>query len=261
VGSSDVAALQVALRAKGAYSGAVDGLTGPGTRAAVRSFQRRAGLTVDGVAGARTLRALGRRGRPRLGARLLAEGRSGFDVAQLQFLLAWHGFPLGAIDGGFGSHTTAALRRFQHWARVAPDGVAGAAAVSALSAPPRRSPIALASPVRASIGDGFGPRGNRFHPGLDFPAPPGTPVFAAHGGRVTWATWREGGYGNLVSVAHGGGVRTMYAHLSAISVRRGARVATGALLGRVGSTGLSTGPHLHFELRLRGAALDPLTGL
>ena len=261
MGDSGIAGVQVALRAKGLYEGTVDGVAGPGTRSAVRAFQSRAGLPADGVAGPQTLAALGRRGRPRLGRRALTLGRSGFDVAQLQFLLAWHGFPSGAIDGGFGSHTAAALVRFQRWARVGADGVSGARTVAALRVRPRSSPTGLQAPVNTSIGDGFGPRGNHFHPGLDFPAAPGTAVVAARSGRVTWAGWRDGGYGNLVSVAHGGGVRTMYAHLSQVLVRRGQRVATGTVLGRVGSTGLSTGPHLHFELRLRGAALDPLTGL
>jgi murein DD-endopeptidase MepM/ murein hydrolase activator NlpD len=151
--------------------------------------------------------------------------------------------------------------RFQRWAGLSRDGVAGAGTIRNLLTPPRRSPLSLARPISAPIGDSFGPRGNRFHPGIDFPAPTGAAVFAARSGRVTWASWWEGGYGNLVSVANGSGVRTMYAHLSSIAVRRGQRIATGALLGRVGSTGLSTGPHLHFELRLRGAALDPLTGL
>ena len=259
MGSADIAAVQVALRAHGLYSGTVDGVAGPGTRAAVRSMQRRAGLAADGIAGPQTLRALGRRGRPQLGRRALSDGASGFDVGELQFLLAWHGFPSGAIDGGFGSHTTAALRRFQRWARASADGVAGPATVSALSTPPRRSPLAMAMPIRARFSDGFGPRGNHFHPGLDFPASTGTRVFAARSGRVTWAGWRSGGYGYLVSIAHGSGERSMYAHLSSIAVTRGRRVASGALIGRVGSTGLSTGPHLHFELRLRGAALDPMT--
>src|SRR3954451_10551300 len=88
MGSPSVAAVQVALRAKGLYSGTVDGFAGPATRTAVRSLQRRAGLAVDGIAGPKTWGALGRRGRPRLGSRLLHSGMSGFDVAQLQFLLA-----------------------------------------------------------------------------------------------------------------------------------------------------------------------------
>ena len=259
IGSSSVAALQVGLRAKGLYSGSVDGFAGPATRAAIRALQRRAGIAVDGVAGSQTLGVLGPRGRPRLGTRAIGRGARGFDVAQVQFLLAWHGFPSGAIDGGFGSHTEAAAIRFQRWAGLRGDGVVGAATIRLLQTPPRRSPVALARPLSAGISDTFGPRGNRFHPGLDFPAPTGTAVLAARGGRVTWAGWWAGGYGNLVSIAHGHGVRTLYAHLSSIAVRRGQRVSIGALIGRVGSTGLSTGPHLHFELRVRGAAIDPAT--
>src|SRR6478672_28873 len=86
MGSASIAAVQVALRAKGLYSGTVDGFAGPGTRAGVRALQRRAGIAVDGVPGPQTLDALGRRGRPRLGARVLRSGKSGFDVAELQFL-------------------------------------------------------------------------------------------------------------------------------------------------------------------------------
>jgi murein DD-endopeptidase MepM/ murein hydrolase activator NlpD len=260
MGDPGIAAVQVALRAAGLYSGTVDGVAGPGTRGAVRRIQRRSGLVADGVAGPQTLRALGRRGRPRLGRRPLGAGASGFDVAELQFLLAWHGFPSGAIDGGAGSHTVAAVRRFQRWAGTRADGVAGPATFRALSTPPRPSPLRFALPIRSPMSDGFGPRGNHFHPGVDFPAPSGTRVFAARSGRVTWAASRTGGYGKLVSIAHGGGVRTMYAHLSSIAVVRGQRVVAGTLLGRVGSTGLSTGPHLHFEVRLRGAAIDPATG-
>jgi len=257
MGNPGLAAVQVALRARGLYDGTVDGVAGPATNAAVRSLQRRHGLATDGIAGPQTMHALGRLGRPRLGHRAIGTGKAGFDVAELQFLLAWHGFPSGAIDGGFGSHTDAALRRFQRWAHTSADGVAGPATIRSLLTPPPRSPLGFAIPIRASVGDGFGPRGDHFHPGLDFPASTGTAVFAARSGTVTSAGWRSGGYGYMVSVAHGSGVRTMYAHLSSIAVRRGARVAAGTLVGRVGSTGLSTGPHLHFEVRLRGAALDP----
>src|SRR2546423_14225738 len=85
MGDPGIAAVQVALRAKGLYDGTIDGFAGPGTRDAVSAVQRRAGLAVDGIAGPQTLRALGRRGRPRLGQRALRQGRSGFDVAELQF--------------------------------------------------------------------------------------------------------------------------------------------------------------------------------
>jgi murein DD-endopeptidase MepM/ murein hydrolase activator NlpD len=78
---------------------------------------------------------------------------------------------------------------------------------------------------------------------------------------VIFAAYDAGGYGTLVEVAHGGGVVSMYAHLSLVSVRVGQTVTTGTRVGRVGSSGEATGPHLHFEVRLRGAAVDPLPSL
>ena len=255
--SADVAALQVALRALGHYHGTVDGVAGPGTRRAVRAFQRRASIAVDGVAGPRTRRALGRRGRPRLGSRQMRVGHSGWDVAALQFLLARHGFPSGRFDGGLGRRTSAALRRFQRWARLGADGIAGRATLARLGRAPPRPPRSLSRPVSGPLGDGFGPRGDRFHAGVDFPAAHGATVRAARGGVVTFAGWRDGGFGYLVSIAHGGGLRTMYAHLSEIHVRRGTRVGAGRAVGDVGATGAASGPHLHFEARLRGASVDP----
>jgi murein DD-endopeptidase MepM/ murein hydrolase activator NlpD len=260
-GRPDVAALQVALRGVGTYGGTVDGVAGPGTRAAVSRFQARNGLAADGVAGAATRAALGRRGRPALGSRALRIGKSGWDVAALQFALAWHGFPSGSIDGGSGGRTDAALRRFQAWVGMTPDGVAGAGTLAALRRPIPRSPIWLVSPVRWRIGDVFGPRGNRFHTGIDYPAPAGTAVGAAGRGRVVFAGWDTGGYGNLVVIEHPSGVRSWYAHLSRITAALNRSVVAGSPVGRVGSTGISSGPHLHFELRLRGAAINPLTAL
>jgi murein DD-endopeptidase MepM/ murein hydrolase activator NlpD len=260
-GRPDVAALQVALRGAGLYAGSVDGVAGPGTRAAVSRFQARNGLPADGVAGSATRAALGRRGRPALGSRAIGPGASGWDVAALQFAVAWHGFPSGSIDGGYGSHTQAAVRRFQAWAGLSADGVAGPGTLRALQGPIPRSPIWLIAPLRWRIGDVFGPRGNRFHTGVDYPAPAGTTVAAAGRGTVAFAGWDSGGYGNLVVIEHPGGVRSMYAHLTRISVRQGTSVVAGNTVGSVGSTGISSGPHLHFELRLRGAAIDPLTAL
>ena len=190
--SADVAALQVALRAEGLYAGTVDGLRGPQTAAAVRRLQARRGLAVDGIAGRATRQALGRRGRPRLGSRLLTTGARGWDVAALQFLLARSGFPSGRVDGGLGPHTAAALRRFQTWARLPADGIAGAGTVARLRAPPPTSPLVFARPVDAPIGDGFGPRGDRFHPGVDFPVPSGTWVHSAGRGCVSFAGWNPG---------------------------------------------------------------------
>jgi murein DD-endopeptidase MepM/ murein hydrolase activator NlpD len=255
--SADVAALQVALRAHGLYGGTVDGVRGPLTTAGVRRFQARRGLVVDGVAGPATRRALGRRGRPRLGRRVMRAGMRGWDVAGLQFLLGRHGFPAGGVDGGLGARTDAALRRFQSWAGLAADGLAGPATIARLRRRPPGSPLVFAVPVAAAVGDGFGPRGNGFHTGIDFPVGHGTAIAAAGRGCVSFAGWSSGGYGKLVVIEHRLGMTTWYAHLSRIRVTPGACVVAGNVIGRAGSTGRSTGPHLHFETRLRGAAVAP----
>ena len=260
-GNPNVAALQVALAARGLYHGTIDGVMGPATHGAVWRFQRRAHIAADGIPGPQTCRALGRYCRHKLGTRMLGFGKSGWDVAALQFTLAAHGFPSGTFDGGFGAHTDAALRRFQRSARLLADGVAGPATYAALRRPAPRCPIALRRPILAPVGDRFGPRGNRFHPGVDFPAAYGTTVRAAAGGRVVHAGWDSGGYGLLVTIAHGHRVWTMYAHLSRVRVLVGHWVRGGTLVGNVGATGEATGPHLHFEVRLRGAAVDPLPAL
>jgi murein DD-endopeptidase MepM/ murein hydrolase activator NlpD len=262
VGSSQVAALQVALSARGTYTGPIDGVAGVQTTTAVKRFQKHAGLPADGVAGPATRKKLGRHGLPELGRRPLALGAVGWDVARLQFLLAWHGFPSGSIDGGYGPRLERAVRNYQRWAGLQADGAAGGATISSiLRTPVPRSPIKLAWPLQAPVGDPFGPRGGRFHAGVDLVAPLGQGVAAAGPGSVTWAGWRDGGWGNLVVIAHRGGVRSMYAHLSRIDVRVGQRLGAGFQVGLVGATGDATGPHLHFEVRVRGAAIDPLTAL
>ena len=215
-------------------------------------------MPVDGIAGPRTRAALGRFGRLRLGSRVLSLGTAGWDVAALQFQLAWHGFPCAEFDGHFGTHTRAALRRFQRWARLRVDGRAGPATLAALRAAVPTSPIVLRRPLPLPITDRFGPRGSRFHAGIDIPAPYRLPVAAAGPGRVAYAGWHPSGYGLMVSIDHGRGVKTRYAHLSRIDVRVGTRVGAGRRVGLVGSTGYSTGPHLHFEVRVRAAAVDPL---
>ena len=252
-----MAALQVGLRAHGLYLGTIDGYAGPGTRSAVRSFQARSGLAVDGIAGRQTRRALGRRGRPRYRSRGLSSGAFGWDVAALQFKLAWRGFPSGPLDGGFGPRTAAAVGRFQAWAGLGADGVVGRATFAALERPIPASPLSFGRPVAAPRSDGFGPRGDGFHTGVDFTAGYGAPVVAARSGRVVSAGYDAGGYGNLVAISHGRGVTSWYAHLNRIRTSRGAYVGQGARIGDVGSTGFSTGPHLHFEVRVRGAAVAP----
>jgi peptidoglycan hydrolase-like protein with peptidoglycan-binding domain len=257
-----VAALQVGLRSRGLYQGPIDGLDGPGTAKAIRKLQKRAHITVDGVVGPQTRKALGRFARHRLGSRPLELGRKGWDVASLQFQLAEHGFPSGDFDGIFGRHVDAALKRFQEWAGLTSDGVAGPATLGALTASPPTIPLPLSWPLRAPVlGDRFGPRGTGWHSGIDLAAPMGTPVYAARSGRVAWAGWRDGGWGFLVVVAHGRGERSMYAHLSRIDVRVGVWIAQGVRVGSIGATGHATGPHLHFEVRIRGASVDPLRAL
>jgi murein DD-endopeptidase MepM/ murein hydrolase activator NlpD len=260
-GSANVAALQVALRAQRLYEGSVDGLDGPGTALAVRRLQRRAGLAADAIAGPLTRRALGRRGRPALGSRVVGPGDRGWDVAALQFLLAWRGFPSGAIDGGFGEHTEAALIRYQRWAGLSADGRAGPATLRSVRLPAPRVPATLTFPVAAALGDRFGPRGDRFHSGIDLLAAAGAPVGAAGAGTVTFAGWDPGGYGNLVVIDHANGVSSWYAHLSRIDATLGASMTTAMQVGLVGATGNATGPHLHFEVRVRGAVTDPLAAL
>jgi hypothetical protein len=253
-----LAALQVALRARGLYSASIDGLEGPRTTRAIKRFQRRAGLTPDGIPGARTRRALGPYGSHLLGSRPLSRGANGWDVAALQFLLAWNGFPSRAIDGHLGWRTERALRRFQRWASLTADGVAGAQTINALHRPPANCPISLAWPVIGAVTSPFGPRGNWFHAGIDIAAPFGTPVAAARPGRVVFAGRAAGGWGRLVVVAHAGRVRTLYAHLRTVDASPQQTIGAGTTIGTVGATGHATGPHLHFEVRYGGAAVDPL---
>jgi murein DD-endopeptidase MepM/ murein hydrolase activator NlpD len=112
------------------------------------------------------------------------------------------------------------------------------------------------------LASGFGVRPDPFtgapamHTGLDIHGETGDPVHASADGTVTAAGW-SGGYGRVVDVDHGNGLSTRYAHLSAIDVRVGQSMKTGQIVGKVGATGRSTGPHLHYETRVRGEAVDP----
>jgi murein DD-endopeptidase MepM/ murein hydrolase activator NlpD len=114
-------------------------------------------------------------------------------------------------------------------------------------------------PAHGTFTSGFGYRWGRMHKGIDIAAPVGTPVVAAAAGVVESAGWNSGGYGNLVEVRHPDGSLTIYAHNSRITTRVGAVVNQGELLAQMGSTGRSTGPHTHFEIRPRGSgAVNPM---
>jgi murein DD-endopeptidase MepM/ murein hydrolase activator NlpD len=112
-------------------------------------------------------------------------------------------------------------------------------------------------PARGVITSRFGWRYRRHHNGIDIASPHGTPIYAARDGIVEFAGWR-GGYGRVVHIDHGGGIVTVYGHASALLVRAGEQVKRGQLIARVGCTGVCTGSHLHFEVRVAGRAVNPL---
>jgi murein DD-endopeptidase MepM/ murein hydrolase activator NlpD len=112
-------------------------------------------------------------------------------------------------------------------------------------------------PVSGPVTSGYGWRWGRMHEGIDIAVPAGTPVSAAASGRVIYAGWM-GGYGNLVVIDHGAGLATAYGHNSSIAAGSGSSVSQGQTIAYAGSTGHSTGPHVHFEVRVNGSAVDPL---
>ena len=121
-------------------------------------------------------------------------------------------------------------------------------------------------PVKMNVEftSGFGVRSDPFHagaamhPGIDLAGTYGTPIYATADGTVLRAGWNSGGYGNLVEVDHGRGITTRYGHMSAILVSAGEHVTRGQQIGRMGSTGRSTGNHLHYEVRIDGRAVNPI---
>jgi murein DD-endopeptidase MepM/ murein hydrolase activator NlpD len=123
--------------------------------------------------------------------------------------------------------------------------------------PIRRGTGRFIWPVNGTFTSPFGMRWGRLHAGIDIAAPSGTSIRAADGGTVQIASW-YGGYGNYTCIGHGGGISTCYGHQSSIGVGVGQNVSQGQVIGAVGSTGHSTGPHLHFEVRINGNPVDPM---
>jgi len=117
-------------------------------------------------------------------------------------------------------------------------------------------PTGWTAPAQGAVTSEFGPRWGTEHEGIDIGAASGAPVRAAADGVVKRAAW-YGGYGNAVIIDHGGGVQTLYGHNSSLDVRPGQQVRAGEVIAKVGSTGDSTGPHLHFEVELNGKKVDP----
>lgn len=120
-------------------------------------------------------------------------------------------------------------------------------------------------PVKtAAFTSGYGVRSDPFrgssamHAGIDLAGPSGTPIYATADGTVQRAGWNSGGYGNLIEIDHGRGIETRYGHLSKILVSPGQRIRRGEIIGRMGSTGRSTGSHLHYEVRIDGRAVNPV---
>ncbi len=145
------------------------------------------------------------------------------------------------------------------------EAAAAAAASSSGSTAPAPGSSSVSGfqwPISGGVSSGYGYRVHpiygtrRLHTGLDISGGSGTPIAAAKGGTVLSAGWR-GGYGNAVVISHGGGITTLYAHQSQMNVSAGQQVGRGDIVGWVGSTGASTGPHLHFEVRVNGSPVNP----
>ena len=121
-------------------------------------------------------------------------------------------------------------------------------------------PSAVRWPLVDRVTSEYGPRWGRMHQGIDIAGAHGAPILSSESGRVDFAGW-IGGYGNTLIVDHGGGMSTLYGHLYGFAVTVGQTVSIGQTLGYVGNSGLSQGPHLHFEVRIDGAPVNPRTYL
>ena len=141
--------------------------------------------------------------------------------------------------------------------QAASQALAAKLRASSSSSPSHVSSSGFIWPVNGPITSSYGPRWGRMHEGIDIGVGSGTPIHAAAAGTVVYCGWM-GGYGNLVAIDHGGGLSTAYAHQSSIAAGCGQSVGQGDVIGYVGSTGHSFGPHLHFEIRVNGSPVDPL---
>jgi murein DD-endopeptidase MepM/ murein hydrolase activator NlpD len=155
--------------------------------------------------------------------------------------------------------SNSAVQRGTSGSRLAPD----LPSLSATAYLPDANSYGLSSgfiwPADGVFTSGFGWRWGRVHQGIDIAAPVGTPIWAAASGEVVFAGWNDGGYGNMIDIRHADGTVTRYAHLHAVHVSEGQQVSQGQVIAAMGSTGFSTGPHLHFEIRPNGgSAVNPM---
>jgi murein DD-endopeptidase MepM/ murein hydrolase activator NlpD len=155
----------------------------------------------------------------------------------------------GEIDA-LQAQSAAVAAKIQAAQAAASSGSGGASAPSA-------NPGGYQWPVAGPVTSPFGWRWGRMHEGIDIAVPTGTPVHASAAGTVIYAGWMDG-YGNFVIIDHGGGIATAYGHNTSVAVAVGQSVSQGELIAYAGSTGHSTGPHVHFEVRVNGGAVDPL---
>ena len=149
------------------------------------------------------------------------------------------------------------IAHYQSGETVITNPVASVVSVGTKENPKGRATGAFANPVSGNLSSYYGARWGRTHKGIDVCAPAGTPIYAADGGTVCYSGWMSG-YGNLIQIDHGNGYVTYYAHCTELYASVGDKVAQGDLIAAVGSTGNSTGNHLHFEIRLNGSVLNPL---
>jgi murein DD-endopeptidase MepM/ murein hydrolase activator NlpD len=165
---------------------------------------------------------------------------------------------LSSIEGDRDEHEEIAAGLRSQIAQEIAEATGGVA----LPAGPMQSPSAAGFiwPVEGTVTSGFGYRWGRMHEGIDISVPEGTPIRAAADGTVILeqSEYESGGYGNYTCIDHGGGLSTCYAHQSSFAASVGAQVSQGDVIGYSGNTGHSTGPHLHFEVRINGAPTDPL---
>lgn len=198
---------------------------------------------------------------------VLRQGHRGAAVRRLQQLLLAAGYSPGPIDGIFGPRTLRAVRQFQRDIGLTVDGVVGSrtwAALATEGSGDDHPDTGFAWPARSRvITSRFGwrerpcPACSSFHKGLDIAGAMGDPAMASKAGTVVYAGWARG-YGLVVYINHPDGSQTRYAHLSAIYVRQSQQVRQGQVIGAIGNTGVSAGPHLHFEIRWGNRAVDPL---